>query len=118
MPDSALATFTDPDAYRAALRDVRAQGVVTARGNFHAELATVRLDRLSLQRTQVKSTSNHIFRGRSEAVRYYLPHLRGPPNTHKWPRREYSSPPELCAGHPQKSAWGPGRVRQSASGRG
>jgi hypothetical protein len=52
MPDSAVRTFTDPDAYNAALRDVQAQGVVTGRGNFRAELATVRLDRLSLQRTQ------------------------------------------------------------------
>jgi hypothetical protein len=59
MPDSAVRTFTDPDAYNAALRDVQAQGVVTGRGNFRAELATVRLDRLSLQRTQ-ESLEPHI----------------------------------------------------------
>jgi AraC-like DNA-binding protein len=52
MPDSAVLTFTDPDAYHAAIRDAQAQGVVTARGNFRADFAAIRLDRLSLQRTK------------------------------------------------------------------
>ena len=52
MPDSAVATFTDPDAYHAAIRDVQAQGVVSGRGDFRADFATIRLDRLSLQRAK------------------------------------------------------------------
>jgi AraC-like DNA-binding protein len=51
MADSAVRTFTDPDAYHAAIRDAHAEGVVTGRGSFRAEHATVRLDRLSLQRS-------------------------------------------------------------------
>jgi hypothetical protein len=50
MPESSVRTFTDPDAYQAAFRDMQAESVVTGRGNFRAEFATVRLDRLSLQR--------------------------------------------------------------------
>jgi AraC-like DNA-binding protein len=50
MPDSAVVTFTDLDAYHAALRDVQAQGAVTARGKFHAELTRVDLHRLSVHR--------------------------------------------------------------------
>jgi hypothetical protein len=52
MPDSAVVTFTDPDAYHAAIRDVQARGVVTRLGNFRADFATIRLDRLSLQRAK------------------------------------------------------------------
>jgi hypothetical protein len=50
MPDSAVVTFTDP--YHAAIRDVQARGVVTRLGNFRADFATIRLDRLSLQRAK------------------------------------------------------------------
>jgi AraC-like DNA-binding protein len=49
MPDSAVVTFTDSDAYHAALR-TQAQFVVTVRGNFSAELTRVDLHRLSLRR--------------------------------------------------------------------
>jgi AraC-like DNA-binding protein len=52
MPSSAVLTFTDPDAYHGALRDAQAQGVVTARGKFHAELTRVDLHRLSVHRGQ------------------------------------------------------------------
>ena len=38
MPDSAVRTFTDPDAYHAALRYAQAQGVVTARGSSTASV--------------------------------------------------------------------------------
>jgi hypothetical protein len=51
LPDSAVRTFTDPDAHHAAIRGAHAEGVVTARGNFRAEHATVRLDRVSPQRS-------------------------------------------------------------------
>src|SRR5262244_2480552 len=47
MSWSASRTFTDPDAYHAAI--AHADGVVTARGNFRADLATIELDRVSLQ---------------------------------------------------------------------
>jgi AraC-like DNA-binding protein len=48
--NSAVRTFTDPDAYHAAIRDAHAEGVVTGRGDFRAESTAIRLDRLSLQR--------------------------------------------------------------------
>jgi hypothetical protein len=51
MPSSAIRTFTDPDAYFAAIRDAHAEGVITGRGNFRAESTAIRLDRLSLQRS-------------------------------------------------------------------
>jgi hypothetical protein len=50
MPDSAVLTFTDPDAYYAAIRDAQAQGVVTGRGKFRAELTRVDFHRLSIHR--------------------------------------------------------------------
>lgn len=52
MPSSAVRTFTDPDAYQAAIRDAQAEGVITGRGTFRAESTTIRLDRLSLQRCE------------------------------------------------------------------
>jgi AraC-like DNA-binding protein len=50
MPDSAVHTFTDLDVYHAAMRDVQAQSVVTARGNFRAQLTRVDLHRLWMHR--------------------------------------------------------------------
>jgi len=50
MPSSTVHTFTDPDAYHAAIRDARAEGTITGSGNFGAELTRIRLDRLSLYR--------------------------------------------------------------------
>lgn len=50
MPSSAVRTFTEPDAFHAAIRDVHAEGVVSGRGNFHAEWTSIRLNRLSIQR--------------------------------------------------------------------
>jgi hypothetical protein len=52
MPASVVRTFADHDAYRAALRARRVEGVVTARGNFHAELTLIDLDRLLMQRAE------------------------------------------------------------------
>ena len=52
MPDSEVMTFTDPDAYLATFRYAQAQGVVTARGKFRAELTRVNLHRLSLHRCE------------------------------------------------------------------
>ena len=49
MSGSAVRTFTDPEAYEAAIPNVHAKGVVTGRGNFRAESTAVQLDRLSLQ---------------------------------------------------------------------
>jgi AraC-like DNA-binding protein len=51
MPSSTVHTFTDPDAYHAAIRDAHAEGIVTERGTFGAELTRIRLDRLSLHRS-------------------------------------------------------------------
>jgi len=50
MPASAVRAFTDPDAYHAALRYVQAQGIVTARGDFRAELTRIDLHLLSMCR--------------------------------------------------------------------
>ena len=52
MPSSTVRTFTDPDAYHTAIRDTQAEGIVTERGNFRVELTNIRLDRLSLQRSE------------------------------------------------------------------
>src|SRR5215468_6369068 len=48
MSSSAFRTFTDLDAFHAAFRDMRAESVITGRGNFRADFTTVQLDRLSL----------------------------------------------------------------------
>ena len=47
---SEVHNFTDPDAYHAAIRSQRVEGVITARGNFHAELTRVDFYRLLMQR--------------------------------------------------------------------
>ena len=52
MPSSTVRTFTDPDAYHAAIRHTHAEGIVTGRGQFRAELTLVRLDRVSLHRSE------------------------------------------------------------------
>ena len=51
MPESAVATFTDPDAYHANIRRTQVvEGVVTARGEYRAELTRTDLHRLWVQR--------------------------------------------------------------------
>jgi AraC-like DNA-binding protein len=51
MPDSAVMTFTDPDAYHANIRRTQvAEGVVTTRGEYRSELIRTDLHRLWLQR--------------------------------------------------------------------
>ena len=52
MASSTVRTFTDPDAYHAAIRHTHAEGIVTGRGQFRAELTLVRLDRVSLHRSE------------------------------------------------------------------
>ena len=52
MSSSAFRTFTDLDAFHAAFRDMRAESVITGRGNFRADFTTVQLDRLSLQEAE------------------------------------------------------------------
>ena len=50
MPDSAVLTFTDADVYHAAVRNAQVEGVVTARGDFRAELTRVDLHQLWMLR--------------------------------------------------------------------
>ena len=50
MPNSAVLTFTDPDAFYAAVRNAQVDGVVTARGNFRAELTRIDLNRVWMLR--------------------------------------------------------------------
>ena len=52
MPSSTVRTFTDPDAYHAAIRHTHAEGIVTGRGQFRAELTFIRLNRVSLHRSE------------------------------------------------------------------
>jgi len=49
MPASAVRTVTDSDAYHAALRNAVVAGVVTARGNYGAELTWIVLQRVWMQ---------------------------------------------------------------------
>src|SRR5215469_3660370 len=51
MSWSAFRTFTDPDAYHAAISGTHAHadGVVAARGNFRADLGTIQPDRVLLR---------------------------------------------------------------------
>jgi hypothetical protein len=50
MPSSAISTFTNPDAYHAAIQNAQVEGVVTARGEYRTELTLVGLHRLWMQR--------------------------------------------------------------------
>jgi hypothetical protein len=50
MPSSAVLTFTDADAFHAAIRGADVEGVVTAPGKFHGKLTRVDFDRLWMQR--------------------------------------------------------------------
>src|SRR5712691_11061812 len=50
MPSSAVHTFTDPDAYAAAIRGTKAELTVTERGRFTAKLIRIDLHRLLAQR--------------------------------------------------------------------
>jgi len=52
MSSSAFHTFTDLDAFHAAFRDMRAESVITGRGDFRADFATIQLDRLSLHEAE------------------------------------------------------------------
>jgi len=49
MASNTVRTFTDPDAYHAAIRNTKAEGIVTARGEFSAELTNIWLDRVFVQ---------------------------------------------------------------------
>src|SRR5260370_22030529 len=50
MPSSAVQTFTDPDAYAAAIGGTKAELTVTERGRFNAKLIRIDLCRLRAQR--------------------------------------------------------------------
>src|SRR5215469_5591887 len=50
MPSSIVRTFTDPDAYAAAIRATKAEVMVTGRGRFAAEIIRIDLHRLWMQR--------------------------------------------------------------------
>jgi AraC-like DNA-binding protein len=52
MASSTVQAFKDPDAYYAAIRSQRVEGVVTARGHFHAELTRIDFDRLLMQHAE------------------------------------------------------------------
>jgi AraC-like DNA-binding protein len=50
MPSSAVRTFSDPDAYAAAIRQSTVQLTVTGRGHFAAQIVRIDLHRLWMQR--------------------------------------------------------------------
>lgn len=49
MPDIAVQSFADPDAYHGAIRNL-VKGVVTGRGSYHAKLTRIDFDRLWMHR--------------------------------------------------------------------
>ena len=49
MSWSAFQTFTDLDAFTAAFPNMRAESVITGRGDFRTDLATIQLDRVLLR---------------------------------------------------------------------
>ena len=52
MPDSVVAPFNDSDAFYGAIRNAQVDGVVTARGNFRAELTRIDLHRVWMLRAE------------------------------------------------------------------
>src|SRR5947209_5295330 len=50
MSISTFQTFSDPDAFHSAIRAVRVDGVITGRGQFHAELTRIDFERVWMQR--------------------------------------------------------------------
>ncbi len=50
MPSSTVRTFIEPDPYFAGIRNLQIEGVVTKRGEFHAELTRIDLHRLWMHR--------------------------------------------------------------------
>jgi len=50
MPSSAVVTFSDPDEYAAAFRNAKVDITVIGRGQFTAELTSIDLHRLQMQR--------------------------------------------------------------------
>src|SRR5215468_10636392 len=50
MPSSAVVTLSDPDEYAAAFRNARVEITVIGRGQFTAELTSIDLHRLQMQR--------------------------------------------------------------------
>lgn len=51
MPQSRVLKFSDPDAFQAAFRAVDVNLLVTAKGNFHADMMQVDLGRLLMQQS-------------------------------------------------------------------
>jgi AraC-like DNA-binding protein len=54
MPSSAVRTFTDSDAYFAGIRNLQITGLITQRGEFHAESTRIDLHRLWMHRFSEK----------------------------------------------------------------
>jgi AraC-like DNA-binding protein len=73
MPTSSVTTFTDPCAYQEAVRSAQVEVLVTARGDFRAELTRIDLPNLSLQ--SGRETLPRVGRGAVNAQRtsvYFL----------------------------------------------
>jgi hypothetical protein len=82
MPSSTARTFTDPDAYRAGIRPQRLEVVVTARGDFRAEVTRVDFARLSMQRADEKLPRVLSFAPPAERVAIIFPTSQRQPATH------------------------------------
>jgi AraC-like DNA-binding protein len=79
MPGSTVLTFTDPDAYHAAVRNAQVEGVVTARGDYRAELTLINLHRLWMLRGEenLARILNHSVGERAAVM--FTTHRRQPP---------------------------------------
>jgi len=73
MPQSTVTTFTDPSRFQEAVRSAEVEVLVTARGDFRAELTHIDLHKLSIQRG--RETLPRVGRGAMNAERaaiYFL----------------------------------------------
>jgi hypothetical protein len=50
MPSSSVRNFIDPDMYFSGIRNLQIEGIVTKRGEFHAEATRIDLHRLWMHR--------------------------------------------------------------------
>jgi AraC-like DNA-binding protein len=68
VASSTIRIFDDADAYYPAIRAQRVEGIVTARGSYHAELTRIDFDRLLMQRAEESLARVLLYTARPERV--------------------------------------------------